>query len=144
MSLTPTHKYDDIIALPRPRSARCRMSRTDRAAQFAPFAALTGFDGRIAETARLTDSPLALTESRMAELDARLRLLREHLSDQPEITVTVFRPDGRKTGGAFVSVSGVVKKWEAYEGRLIFRDGTAVEIGTITELTGELFRQLEW
>ena len=92
-----THRYDDIIDLPHRQSpTRPRMSRLSRAAQFAPFAALTGHDAAILETGRLTDAFTELDESRKAELDDKLRYIRENLHEKPEVVITYFRPDGKK------------------------------------------------
>ena len=108
-------RYDDILFCPHPvSSARARMAEEDRAAQFAPFAALTGHDSAIAETARLTDSEIELDESRKEILNRKLQYLLSILHTQPEITVTWFCPDKRKTGGAYVQTTGKLKKIDAY------------------------------
>lgn len=128
-------KYDDIIGLSRPVSARhIPMSRYDRAAQFSPFAALTGYDGVIEETARLTDRQVELDEGGKAELDEKLREIQEHIADMPQITVTYFREDGRKDGGAYITVSGRVKKIDQYSQTLVFMDGSGIDIGQIYQI----------
>lgn len=125
-------KYDDIIHLSRPVSIRhTPMSRYDRAAQFSPFAALTGYDGVIEETARLTDRQVELDESGKAELDEKLREIRENIARMPKVTVTYFREDGRKDGGTYITVTGKVKKIDLYTGTLVFLDGTGIDIGQI-------------
>lgn len=127
-----THKYDDIIHLPHHVSAkRSRMSNYDRAAQFSPFAALTGYEAVIEETARLTDTEIELDEGGKALLDEKLRLIREHLSSQPQVVLTCFRADDRKNGGAYVRLSGRVQKIDEYAGTLLLHDGTVVPIGQI-------------
>ena len=94
-------KYDDIIGLPHPTSSKHpRMPISERAAIFSPFAALSGHSAALAETARLTDQKIELDEDTKAELDRKQAILREHLTEQPEITVTWFQPDERKDGGA--------------------------------------------
>jgi len=128
-------KYEDIIHLSRPVSTRhLPMSNYDRAAQFAPFAALTGYDGVIAETARLTDGEMFLDVGAEAELDARLREIRENIHLHPQITLTYFRPDSRKSGGAYVTVSGKVKKIDAYTQTLVLIDNTAIELQKICKI----------
>ena len=97
-------KYDNILRLPHPTSAKHpRMPVSERAAIFSPFAALSGHAGAIAETARLTDQRIELDEDTRAELDRRQTVLLEHIAEQPEVTVTWFQPDERKDGGAYVT-----------------------------------------
>ena len=110
------------------------MSNQDRAAQFAPFAALTGYDGVLAETARLTDRELILDMGAEAELDEKLRMLRDELHQCPQITLTYFQPDNRKSGGAYVTITGRVKKLDEYENVLILSDGTTVRIDRICHI----------
>ena len=122
-----TQDYDDIINLPHPVSTvHPQMSMLERAAQFSPFAALSGHSDAIRETARLTDEFADQDENIREELDRKLAFLQEHLSDQPEVTVTYFQPDSRKKGGSYQSVSGTVKKIDTYERRLIMTDGTVL------------------
>ena len=118
------NRYDDIINLPHHQSTeRAHMSLHDRAAQFAPFAALSGHDAAVREEARLTDMAAILEEDRVAELD---RALRESVG--MTVSITYFQPDERKAGGKYVSVSGVLKKIDEYTGELVLADGTRVEI----------------
>lgn len=127
-----THKYDDILGLSRPvLPKRARMSMTDRGAQFSPFAALVGYEAAIAETARLTDCRIELTESAKAELDEILRTLAENIHRRPEVCVTWFVPDGRKAGGAYVTAHGCVKKVDAYRKLLVFADGREIPFSCI-------------
>ena len=134
-------KYDDIIHLPRPVSDRhAPMSLADRAAQFSPFAALTGYDQVIRETARLTDQRIALDEDRKAELSDKLRLLLDNLHLHPRVTVLWFREDSKKAGGAYIGTTGYVKKIDLYTQTLRMEDGTAVPIHRLYDLTGDLFR----
>lgn len=135
MGLKDTHKYDDIIGLPHPVSDHhARMTNYDRAAQFAPFAALVGLDAEIAETARLTEAMAELTESRKEELDGALRQLLEKIREQPEISVTWFRSDPRKTGGAYITSVGNLKKIDDYTHSLLLTDGTSISIGDILNI----------
>ena len=120
-------KYDDIINLPHHESTKHpKMSLYDRAAQFSPFAALTGHEAAIKETARLTEERIELDESAKTELDEKLQRLYETLSERPQITVTYFCPDELKEGGAYVTHTGVVKKMDAYYRTLLMEDGTMI------------------
>ena len=124
--------YDDIINLPHPNSAKHpRMSMTDRAAQFSPFAALTGHGAAIEETARLTDRRIELTEEEKTVLDEKLRLL---LETGGEGMITYFLPDERKDGGAYVTKLGTIKKIDPLEGRVILTDHTSIHIEDILEI----------
>jgi len=137
-----THPYEDIINLPHPRSSRhAPMSMVDRGAQFSPFAALVGYDAAIQETARLTDSPVELDESSKAVLDEKLRLLKDEAAAQPEVTVTWFRPDERKAGGAYVNTVGRVRKIDAYRCSIWMEDGTEIDFESIVGIEGEVFRE---
>lgn len=141
---TNNHQYDDIIDLPHHVSAtRPRMSMIDRAAQFSPFAALTGYDAAIKETGRLTDQRIELSEDSRAALDRKQQLLVECLADQPEVSVTYFIPDERKSGGAYVTVTGIVKKVDDYQRLLLLTEGTKIPLDDILELESELFHGLE-
>ena len=103
--------YDDIINLPRHVSeARPRMPVYDRAAQFSPFAALTGYEAAVAETGRLTDRKAELDEGEKESINERLNLIQENLDKRPEISVTYFVPDKKKAGGEYVTVPGIAKK----------------------------------
>lgn len=127
-----THQYDDIIGLPHHVSSkRAPMSRIDRAAQFSPFAALTGYEAVIQETGRLTATQAELDEGRKAELNEKLTGILEIIDAQPCVTITYFRPDDRKTGGAYISVTGRVKKLDLYEQRIVLTDGRQIPIGQI-------------
>ena len=117
-------KYYDIIHLPHHVSDhRAPMSMLDRAAQFAPFAALSGHDAEIREEARLTDVAAVLEEDRMAELDSAIR---ESLGKA--VSITYFQPDARKAGGKYVTVTGTVKKFDEYTAELVLEDGTRLDI----------------
>lgn len=138
------HPYEDIINLPHPVSAtRAHMPMLDRAAQFSPFAALTGFEGAIRETARLTDQRINLDEAAKTILDEKLRIIQEQLSRQQEIEFVYFLPDERKSGGSYLTIRGVVKKLDAYEHVVIMMDGTRIPVGEIVDITGELFQAVD-
>lgn len=138
------HRYDDMIGLPHHVSGkRPRMSMAGRAAQFSPFAALTGYDAAIREAARLTDRKIELSEDSRAALDRKQQFLRENLAQCPAVEVTYFVPDSRKEGGAYVTAAGRVKKLDEHRRRMIFTDGTEIPLDEITALTGALFYGME-
>ncbi len=127
MNEKDTHKYDDIIHLPHHVSSKHpRMSLMNRAAQFSPFAALTGHSAAIQETARLTDAFIELNEDQKEQLDEQLQKLRGELSRNPEAEITYFQPDQRKSGGTYVTVRGTVKKIDEYRRRILLMDGTMI------------------
>lgn len=130
-----THAYDDIIDLPHHTSPRrVRMSNLDRAAQFSPFAALTGYEAALQETARLTDKPAELDESRKAALNETLRFLLDRIDLTPRITVIHFQSDARKEGGAYVQTTGQLKKIDPIGRYLLFTDGRIIAIEQIYEI----------
>lgn len=134
--------YEDILHLPHHVSTtRPRMSMLDRAAQFSPFAALTGYDAAIRETERLTDHPIDLDVDGKAMLNRKIRTLLEHQSEQPEVTLTYFVPDARKSGGAYVETTGRVRKVDPYAQALMMADGGMISFDTIYDIGGELFQQ---
>lgn len=138
MKLKKTDKYDDIIHLSRPRSGRYpQMSRQDRAAQFSPFAALTGFDSAIEETERLTDTRRELDENERQHLDEQMRRVRAALDTQPKVTVVWFCYDERKAGGAYICTGGHVKKIDTYTGKMILTDGQSIPLGEIFSIVTE-------
>lgn len=144
MSKQKEHNYNDIIHLPHHVSQRHpQMSLQNRAAQFSPFAALTGHHAAIQETERLTDSFIELDEDRKEQLDEQLQLIRENLEQQPGCEITCFRPDEKKNGGSYVTIHGRIKKIDEYGRRIIFTDGTAIPIEHLFSIQGELFQSME-
>ena len=136
-------KYADIIGLPHHTSpTRPRLSISARAAQFAPFAALTGYGAAVDETARLTDDMIMLDENAKAMLDGKLQIIAEHIGDHPEVTITYFEPDKKKSGGAYISVTGRVKEIDEYERIVRLCDGMKIPIEQIYGITTELFTEL--
>lgn len=139
-----THEYDDIIHLPHHQSAtRPHMPVHDRAAQFAPFAALTGFDETIQEVERLTEGRLVLSEDEEALLNERLMLLNERIAERPAVSAVYFVPDGRKAGGAYVRCTGEVRRIDEHRRLLIFADGRELPIDDLHALDGAVFRAEE-
>ena len=136
--------YDDLLNLPHHTSAvQPAMPIQNRAAQFAPFAALVGYDALIRETARLTDQKVELDESVKAELNEKLRLLLELLPQQPEVTITYFQPDIRKAGGAYRTTNGIVRKFLHSENLLVMMDGSKIPVDAIAALNSSFFSALD-
>lgn len=134
------HKYDDIINLPHPTSKKHpRMSLYARTAQFSPFAALTGHEAAIKETARRTDEKLMLSDEVIAEINVKLNLIAETIGTQQRIRITYFVPDNKKAGGAYISCSGCVKKIDEYEHTVVMEDKTVIPIEQISDIEGEMF-----
>lgn len=132
--------YDDIINLPHHVSNRHpHMPVSDRAAQFAPFAALTGYDTAIRETARLTDRKIEQTEDHKVLLDRKQQLLLESARMHPDVTVTYFKADTRKSGGAYVSVTGRFRNIDPVNRQFVLTDKTSIPLDDIFDLESTLF-----
>lgn len=124
--------YEDMMELPHHVSSkRPQMPMSDRAAQFSPFAALVGYDAAIKEAGRLTDERIEPEEDRLNELNMKFRLIKEHLADEPEVSLSYFEPDERKAGGSYLEISGTVKKIDDFERSLTMKDGTKISIDDI-------------
>lgn len=133
------HRYDDIIGLPHHEpTTRPRMAMENRAAQFSPFAALTGYDDATREESRLVDMKQELSEDMKDMIDAKLAVIEQHIKEQPEISVTYFQPDERKAGGRYTTLSGNVKKLDGVERVIIMTDGTKIPIGDVRLIEGRL------
>ena len=131
-------KYDDIIHLPHHVSqTHPRMPMHDRAAQFSPFAALTGYGAVIRETGRLTETRPGLDEDARDELNRRLTLLATLLERRPMVTLTYFQPDARKEGGACLTITGIVRKMDEYRRMLFMENGRQIPIHDLLFLDGE-------
>ncbi len=132
-------KYDDIINLPHHMSKkRPQMSLYDRAAQFAPFSALTGHDDAIKETARLTDRKIELDDYDKMLLDNKMTFILNHIYEQPEITVIYFIPDTNKEGGMYLDFTGNIKKFDSVQRKVCFTDKTEILIDDIIEIKSEI------
>lgn len=128
-------KYDDILNMPHHvSSTHPRMSMHDRAAQFSPFAALTGYDDTVRETARLTDERLELTADRITDLNQKITFLNEHAEERPEITVEYFIPDEKKSGGKYVTLSGKFRRIDEYNQNMVFVSGEEIPLNDIFEI----------
>ena len=137
-------KYNEIMGLPHHVSkTRPQMPMSDRAAQFAPFAALTGYDAAIKETGRLTVERIELDAEALSALDMKYQLLMEAFDEAPEVTITYFQPDERKAGGKYLTATGAVKKVDDFERRITMQDGTKIPMDDVLSIDGELFSSLE-
>lgn len=138
------HRYDDMLHLPHHVSpCRLPMPRQNRAAQFAPFDALNGYSAAIRETARHTDPRAELDDSAKLRLNDRLRHLLQSQHRQPAVTVTWFRPDTRKSGGSYPTISGNLKKIDVFRGLLLLTDDTSIPLEDIFRLDSDLFTCLD-
>ena len=132
MSVIDNRKYAGIMNLPHHVSpTRPQMPISDRAAQFSPFAALTGHSAAIAETGRLTDQRMELDEYEMARVDAELQRLQELLPGRPTASITYFVPDERKNGGSYQTVTGEVKRIDAVNGVIQMTDRQCIPIADV-------------
>ena len=137
-------QYKDIIDIPHHVSkTRPQMPMSDRAAQFAPFAALTGYDAAIKETGRLTDERIELDEEALTALDMKYQLLMDAFDDAPEVTITYFQPDERKAGGKYITATGAVKKVDDFEWQITMQDGVKIPMDNVLSIDGKLFSSLE-
>ena len=135
--------YEDIVNLPRHISkVHPQATMADRAARFAPFAAITGYEEMVLEEARVTDERIEMDESSKAALNEKLNMILEFIDEQPEVSITYFEPDKRKAGGAYVTVTGTVKRIDEYEHLVIMTDGKKINIDDIYNLQSELFYSL--
>ena len=135
-----TNKYDDIIHLPRHMSTtREAMPIRDRAAQFSPFAALTGHDAAIKETARLTEERIELDTYIKDGLNKKLQVLMKYIGQSPKITVTYFQSDKMKDGGTYITLTGKVKKINEYKKIIILEDNTKISMNEIVDIQGKIF-----
>ena len=132
-------KYDGIIDLPHHVSPkRSPMTRVNRAAQFSPFAALTGYEDAVSETARLTDAKIELTEESRAELDRKQQKLAEMLHEHPTVTVTYFLPDSKKCGGSYQTVTAPLRGVDSVERLLRLGNGNSISLDDILDLQSDV------
>ena len=138
------HPYDDILNLPHHVSQNHpQMSMRDRAAQFSPFAALTGYEDAIDETGRLTEPRRELSEQEQAELNLRLNILAAKLKENPEIRIEYFVPAEQKSGGAYVIISEKIAKLSLSDRTIAMEDGNAIRIDNIAGITGTIFDETD-
>ena len=135
--------YEDIVNLPPHISKRHpQPTMMDRAARFAPFAAITGYEEMVLEEARLTEERIDLDEGTLSKLNEKLNMIQEFLDEEPEIRITYFEPDKKKKGGAYIDVTGIVKRIDEYERLVIMSDGKKIPIDDIYGLDSNLFYSL--
>lgn len=138
------NRYDEIINLPHHVSkTRPQMPMSDRAAQFAPFAALTGYDSVIKETGRLTGERIELDEEALTDLNMRYQLLVDALDEEPEVEITYFKPDERKSGGEYVTLTGTVKKVDDFERLITMQNGTKIPMDDVLAVDWDFFSNLK-
>ena len=141
MNLKYDHQYDDIIELEYHKSKKHPpMSLYARSAQFAPFAALIGYEDAVRETAKEVGQRIEIDEELKDILDAKVQILVEQIKKKPEVIFTYFMPDLTKDGGVYVSVTGIVKKIDTYNQNIILEDKTEIPINEIIDISGEIFK----
>ncbi len=136
------NNYDDIINLDRPVSKRPSSSMESRASQFAPFAALVGYDSEIKETARLTDKQIVLDDCQKEIISDKLNYLNEHLNDQNEITITYFIKDSKKSGGRYLQKTGIIKRIDLVKKNVKFTDNSIISMKDIINIKGNIFNEM--
>ena len=138
------NRYNEIINLPHHVSkTRPQMPMSDRAAQFAPFAALTGYDSAIRETGRLTDEKIELDEEALTALDMKFQLLVKAIDEEPEASVTYFKPDQRKDGGAYLTETGTIGKIDEYQRLVIMRSCVRIPMDDILQIDFDRSAEIE-
>ncbi len=136
--------YDDIINLKRPVSKHPKMSLYQRSAQFAPFAALTGYEGQVKETARLTDKKIELDEEVKVMLDMKIQVIQEMLSNNPELEITYFISDSKKKGGRYDTIIDSIKKIDNYKQQFIMKNGLIIDIKEIININSDIFKNIRF
>ena len=135
--------YEDIVNLPSHISKKHpQPTMMDRAARFAPFAAITGYEEMVLEEARVTEERIDLDEGALALLNEKLNMIQEFLDEEPEVTIIYFEPDKKKSGGAYVNITGIVKRIDEYERLVILTDGKKILIEDIYAIESDLFYSL--
>lgn len=135
--------YEDIVnLLPHISKRHPQPTMMDRAARFAPFAAITGYEEMVLEEARVTEERIDLDEGALSHLNEKLNMIQEFLDEEPEVTITYFEPDKKKSGGAYVSITGTVKRIDEYEHLVLMTDGKKIKIEEIYNIQGDLFYTL--
>ena len=136
--------YNDIIHLSRPKSKHPRMSLHQRSAQFAPFAALTGYEGQVKETARLTDKRIEIDEELKQILDMKIQFIKEKISSKPELEITYFIPDDKKDGGRYETIFDNISKINNYNEKIIMQNGLKIDIKEIIDINSEIFKNIRF
>ena len=136
------NKYDEIINIVHydPVNHK-RMSMTERAAQFSPFAALTGYSESVKETARLTKGKIELSEDMKYEIDSKLQLIDDHLKEKPEVSIIYFIKDKKKSGGDYIEYTGIIRRIDKVNGKIIFIDKTIIDLNDIIDIRCGFIRE---
>ena len=135
-------KYDDIINLKRPASKHPKMSLYQRSAQFAPYSALTGYEGQVKETARLTDRRIELDQELKVILDMKIQVIQELISNKPELEVTYFIPDKKKDGGRYETILDNKNKIDIYKQQMVMQNGAIIDIKEIIDINSDIFKNI--
>ena len=135
--------YSDIINLSRPVSKRPRMSLKQRSAQFAPFAALTGYKGQVKETARLTNKKIEINEELKEILNKKIQLIQKKIKEQPQIEITYFIPDSKKDGGKYVNIEKNVIKIDQYNNTIILSGNISIPMNEIIDIRGDIVKNID-
>ena len=136
------NKYEDIINLSRPISKHSKMTLYQRSAQFAPFSALTGYEGQVKETARQTYKKIELDEEIKLKLDLKIQIIQEMLHNNPEIEITYYVPDKIKDGGKYETIKNKVKKIDNYNQAIIMQDELKIDINEIIDIKSDIFNNI--
>ena len=135
--------YEDIVNLPPHISKKHpQPSMMDRAARFAPFAAITGYEEMVLEEARVTEEQIHLDEDAVALICEKINMIQEFIDEEPEVRITYFEPDKKKSGGAYITITGTPKRVDEYEQLLIMTDGKKIKFDSIYRLESDLFLAL--
>jgi len=137
--MTNQPNYDDIINLPRPFSVQSKMSLSDRAAQFSPFAALTGYDATVQEAGRLVDQRIDLSEDAKSLLNERLQMILELAAEKSQISITHFQKDKKKDGGDYITTVGTIQKIDSYQRTVHLADQEPISIDDIISIESDVF-----
>lgn len=137
-------QYGDLLQMSYPAaSTRVRMSNIERAAQFSPFSALTGYEDAVAETARLTEDEKELDENRKSMINEKLNLLLQDHSSEQVVSFIYFQPDMRKSGGKYVTCTGKIQKIDLYQKKILLMDGTQIPIEQLYEIDSDFFKNVQ-
>lgn len=136
------NNYNDIINLKRPISNHSHLSIESRASQFSPFAALTGYDDEIKETSRITDKRIDIDDGLREMLNAKLNYLKDHIKENPNISITYFVKDPKKEGGKYLTKQGIIKRIDTVNEIIKFNDNASISMNDIINITGDIFNTL--
>lgn len=136
------NNYDDIINLNRPISKRKHMTIEERSAQFAPFAALVGYDNAVKETARLTENKIELNDEQQDMLNFKLRYLYDNINNKNEVTITHFVKDNKKVGGKYINTAGIIKQIDPVQENIKLNNNVIIYMNDIINITGDIFNDI--